>query len=258
VIEMEGRDASAVADLPSLPHGCKELQLTASPKRDRLLDQHLDELLGLNQAELDCLHAIATKGGSTATEPKLELSDLLRNRRDGSHALHPRVVHVLPPNTVDSLLTRLVDLVDEHISYEAYQYPEYLAECDTCSPSCHSIYPEDYHIDVIDLVRDLRANDILTSVRDRGQSASETSALETMVEQLKSRNEPVEGITTLLRADEGGKYERPLLVVEDHGGSFGRRSPEELLGLCETLKSRFDAPVSIQAASRLAIPRDSL
>jgi hypothetical protein len=239
------------ADLPSLPQGCEELYRTANPTRDRLLEQYLDDFPALGEAEFDRLNAIATKSGSVPTEGALGLSDLLRSRQDGSHALHPRTVHVLPSNTIDSVLTRLADRVDEDIAYDAHQYPEYLAECDTDSPSCPSIYPEDYRIEVIDLVRDLRANNVLTSVRERGQPACKTTSLKTTVKQLESRNNIVEGVTTLLRADEGGKYERPLLIVEDREASLGRRPPHEILDLSETLKTRFVAPVSIQKASRL-------
>lgn len=169
--------------------------------------------------------------------------------------LHPRVLQILSPDVVDSTLDTVITLCDEDIQYAAYQYPEYLVEARKYRKK-RVLTPSDYSIDVLDALRDLRANDVLTSIRHRGQSPRNIASLEKMVQSMEQQGNPVEGVATLWIADDGDTPEHPVVMIEDRGDMTGRRSSDELLDVCETVKRRFFAPFSIKIASEYMSGRD--
>jgi len=230
----------------TLPAGCSELRRTTDPDSPGALKQHLDDIPSLNQQHFSRLNKIAIDDQNAGTEVVLGVSDLLRRRTDGSVTLHPRVIQVLSPNTVDATLAHLVDSIDERIHHTAYQYPNYLVEVGEKPQERPMLCPGEYSIDVLDAVRDLRANNILTSIRLRGQSPLDISTLKQTVKRMEQNREPVEGTVRLLLSDRETSSEYPVVVIEEREDMLGRRSSEELVDLCETVKVRFLAPFLIR------------
>jgi hypothetical protein len=252
---MYSNDNLSLAGLSPLPGGCSGLQRTADPILDQPIEQHLESIPALGWAEYEYLDRIATGQRGVENCMVLGLADLLRSRPDGSYGLHPRVVDILAPTVVDPTLSHLSERVDEYINYEAYQYPEYLIEYYHEDMHCRSMYPADYRIEVLDLVRDLRANNILTSIRQLGQQRHDTATLQQTVEHVEKEGHTVEGVVTLMPIEEGeGRFEESALVIEENDGTLGRRSLDELLDICDTLQDRFNAHISIYAASELDDP----
>lgn len=246
---MAGKRNSPTWNLPPLPEDCPELTRTGKAPDNHPLDKHLEALPGLTRTHLRCLEAIATSGGEPNVEPVLGVADLLRRRRDASHALHPRVIQLLPVAAVDPLLTKVATQVDARVDYRAYQYPGYLAACQTGQQARAAFCPSVSSIDVVDVVRDLRANDVLTAVCQPGHPRPDTATLARLVETMERAGEVVEGVATLVPALNDSPRDPPTLLVEDRGAALGRRSPAELLDLCETLKLRFQAHLALTTAS---------
>lgn len=234
--------------LPSLPAGCAELRRTTSADSNQLLDAHLDDIPGLNRAAQSTLESVAISDRNTDPPAGLGVPDLLRRRPDGSHALHPRVLQALPPDAVDPALSAVANLVEERVRYAAYQYPEYLLEARDGARD-GALCPSAYHINVLDAARDLRANNLLTSVRPPGRSPPARSTLEEVVARMEEHGDPVEGVATLLVQTEADATESPVATVHGREVGLGRRSVDDIRGLCDTVRGRFFAEFSVQTAT---------
>lgn len=209
-------------ELPDLPIGCNEIQATAKPDYDTCLDNHLDQLPGLDRERFNRLSNITNSAGyrggnSGARATVLGLNDLLRQQGDGTISLHPRVTHIVPIGTLDSLLEAVCDLVDGDSSMNAYQYPAYLLECRGGSPDVTALYPPEYHIGTADIARSLRANDILTSIRHPNQSLPRSDELQSTVKAMTECGEQVEATVTVFQPE--GEFEPSLYI----GGGVSSR-----------------------------------
>lgn len=228
-------------DLPELPIGCDEIQATAKPQSDDVLDEYLDRLPGLDRERFNCLSrmAIQAQGGgygrSSTGATVLGLDDLLRSTAGGSRALHPRVMHVVPLGCFDPLLEGVTELLDLDTSMNAYQYPAHLIECRGGAPDQLALYPPEYDIGVADIARDLRANDLLTSVRRPDQSDPDTETIQVAVESMGAEGTNVDGSITIFQPDDA-------LEPEIHIHSFSNRddppSKEQVEDFCVSLFHR--------------------
>lgn len=195
-------------DLPKLPIGCDEIQATAKPQSDDELSGHLDRFPGLDHERLDRLSEMAVRaqgggyGQTTTGATVLGISDLLRTTSGGTRSLHPRVMHVLPLGCLDPLLEAVTEHLELDSSMNSYQYPAYLLECRGSAPDQMTLYPPEYHIAVTDIARDLRANDLLTSVRRPDQSFPNTEMIDTAIEAMGSEGSTVDGFVTILQPDD--------------------------------------------------------
>jgi hypothetical protein len=158
------------------------------------------------------------------------------------------VLQVLPPDAVDPALTAVANLVEERVRYAAYQYPEYLLEARD-ETRARSLCPNAYHISVLDAARDLRANNVLTAVRRKGGSSPARATLERVVAQMEANGDPVEGVATLEVDVEGDASATPAAVLHGRGAGVGRRPVDDLHALCDTVKERFFADVSVQTVT---------
>lgn len=220
-----------------------------SSESEQTLEQHLDDLPMLTEEYFNCLDKVAIDARNSDSEVVLGVSDLLRRRPDGSHTLHPRVMQLLSPSAVDTTLTRITKCINKRIDYAAYQYPTYLVEHREEGSQGLPLCPSDYSIDVLDALRDLRANDVLVSLRRRGESPPDKSTLEGRIDGMKNDGEIVEGVVVVACGDEEKTSARPSVIIEDREPLVGRRSCDELADLCETVKQRFNALISIRVAS---------
>lgn len=203
-------------ELPDLPIDCDEIQATANPGSNTRLENHLDQLPGLDRERFNRLSNITNSagyrgGGNIGPRATvLGLNDLLRQQGDETIGLHPRVTHVVPLGTLDPLLEAVCDQMDGDSSMNAYQYPAYLLECRGGSPDIKSLYPPEYHVRTADIARSLRANNILTSIRRPGQSFPRADELQATVEAMTECGEQV-GETATVFQPEGG-FEPSLYI----------------------------------------------
>jgi len=66
---------------------------------------------------------------------------------------------------------------------------------------------------------------------------------------MKRNGETGEGVVVVICDDEGKTSARPTVIIEDRAGLAGRRSCDEIADLCETVKQRFNALISIRVVS---------
>ena len=152
-------------------------------------------------------------------EPVLGLSDLIQERVDGTYTLHPRVQQTVHVGTLDVLLEALADRLDRLSYYIAYPYPQFLLGCRGAAPDQTSLHPPEFHIRTIDVLRDLRANDILTTVCRSGDSVPPKETLRATLDSMKERGTNVNGIVTLV-LDESSVPETPRFILD--GGCHRR------------------------------------
>lgn len=239
----------SVSEFSPLPEGCPELCPTADPVRDQPLEDHLNRVPTLDRTQLVLLKRVMEAPSPLDPNSVLGLSDLLRRRLNYSHALHPRVIQLLSPANVDPTLRHVAEAVDERIDYSAYQYPAYVVEhrdeIEEETPLC----PSEYNIDVLDAIRDLRANNILTSIRRRDQSVLDVPTLARTTERIEREGAVVEGVVTLVMDTAGDQSNRSVLIIDDRDTTLGRCSTEQLESLCETVRTRFLTSLVIQTTS---------
>jgi hypothetical protein len=210
-------------DLPELPRGCKELQATTAPDADTRLRADLDCIPGLGIEEAKLLSRIADESTPSAaadstvdsSQRVLGLDDLLRTTNDGLHPLHPRVQQVAPVGVLDWLLEAIGKRLDMQTDTLAYQYPHYLLECRGAAPDKTSLHPPQYHIENVDVVRTLRANDILTTVCQHGESPPDSDVLVAAVDSIEARGETVEAVVTMDRDEDDVSAPTDLFVRLD-------------------------------------------
>lgn len=238
-------------DIPPLPPGCSEFGEETTSREEQPLDNHLNDISAINEEICNRLKRLVPTSGKQWNEQTLKLTNLLRRRSDGSHALHPRVIQILDYDEIDNTLDEISEASPEYISHRAYHYPSYIAEYRENPSRYETLYPPEYSIWVLDAVRDLRANRVVTSIRRRGQCRLNSGTLERIVQELESEGTTVEGAATLMMGPDGDRGEYPLLLVEDGLENEVRQSTDNIRSLCETLKFRFMAPVDINIASNI-------
>lgn len=194
--------------LPELPRGCDELRATEPPNSKTRLEAHLDCLPGLGIERANILSDFAVQPPSseladdTTSEARvLGLEDLLRTPDLGNYALHPRVQQVVSLGALDSLLETVTRRMDQRLYYLAYQCPTYLLECRGSAPDQTTLHPPEYDISTIDVVRDLRANDFLTTVCRSGETRPSDDTLRAAIDSMERRDEHPHGVFTLRLVD---------------------------------------------------------
>jgi hypothetical protein len=232
--------------LPELPPDCEELRATTLPDSGRRLRAHLDCLPGLGIKRANLLEDLAqgttppASDGDTDDQRKrvLGLDDLLRTQTQGLEMLHPRVLQVVPVGAIDWLLEAIAKRLDMRTDTLAYQYPRYLLECRGAAPDETSLYAPQYHIRTLELLRELRANDILTTVCQRGDSLPQKEMVSAAVKSMESRNETVHGVFTL-RQDAPTRSVPTELIYHDDIDLQGGPSRQELSSQIRILRNDF-------------------
>lgn len=228
-------------DLPELPAGCDEIQATAKPQSDDVLNEYLDRLPGLDRERFNLLSEMAVQaqgggyGRSSTGATVLGLDDILRSTAGGSRALHPRVMHVVPLGCLDPLLEGVTELLDLDTSMNSYQYPAHLLECRGAAPDQLALYPPEYHIGVADIARDLRANDLLTSLRRPDQPYPDTDTIRVAVESMGAEGTKVDGSITIFQPEDALE---PELNVQGYSGSNNPPTKEQIEDFCNSLFHR--------------------
>lgn len=208
--------------LPELPYGCDELQATTDPDSDTCLRAQLDCLPGLDLDRANLLSNVATQpvpsapgdDPASSEELVLGLDDLLRTNPQGYHTLHPRVQQAVSLWALDPLLETIGTRLDKRLDFSAYQYPQYALECRGSAPEKTTLYPPEYHINVIDALRDLRANDIVTTVCRPDEKVPSQDTIRTTFDSMQKRGENHFGAFTLLLEDQSS-FQPPKLVFHD-------------------------------------------
>lgn len=244
--------------LPELPDGCEELQATADPDSDTCLRAHLDCLPGLGIERASLLSRVAVEPSSSAPEdgtmdsqdPVLGLDDLLRTNPKGFHALHPRVQQVVTLGALDSLLETVGTRLDKRLDFSAYQYPQYLFECRGSAPDGTALYPPAYHINVIDVLRELRANNILTTVCRPGESLPSSEMIRAALDSMTQRGEYSTGVFTLL-LDDNRPVPVPTLAFHDAVVPGGCPGQTQLFELVSHLGDQCQVDLAVCTVSQL-------
>jgi hypothetical protein len=231
-------------DLLELPGGCEELQATTAPTDNTRLHAHLDCLPGLGIEEINLLVDFAEKtvppaqddGTVDPSQRVLGLDDLLRTHMRGFHALHPRVQQVIPVGTIDWLLETIAKRLDIRTDTLSYQYPHYLFECRGAAPDRTSLHAPQYHIRTLDVVRELRSNDILTTVCQGGTPIPDSESIADAVDAMEAGNDSVVGVFTL-RGEPSDP--EPALIYHDDIAYSNGPSQAELFEHCKMLLADF-------------------
>jgi hypothetical protein len=232
--------------LPELPRDCEELQATTLPDSDTRLRANLDCLPGLGIDEANLLEDRAqgttplVNDGDTEEQRErvLGLDDLLRTQTQGLDMLHPRVLQVVPVGAIDWLLETIAKRLDKRTDCLAYQYPHFLLECRGAAPDETSLYAPQYHIRTLELLRELRANGILTTVCQRGDPLPQKEVVSAAVESMEARDETVNGVFTLRRKPPTRSVPTELIYHDDIGVQGGP-SRQELSNQIKMLRNDF-------------------
>lgn len=245
--------------LPELPRGCDELEATADPQSDTRLGAHLDCLPGLGQNHADRLATradadLSPRPGNDREEPNeavLVLEDLLRTRSEGSYTLHPHVQHIVQVGAIDSLLETVVERLGLRKKFVAYQYPHLLLECRGSAPDSIALHPPEYHIATIETLRELRANEFLTTVCRPGEPIPSHDTIRAAIDSTQRGVRPRAVFTLLM--DEGGPVPSPVLVF--HDDNFPDRQPdrEALFRHVEYLRSQYGVNIELCTLSEYGL-----
>lgn len=243
--------------LPELPRGCDELKATADPDSDTRLRAHLDCLPGLGHS-----HALrlATETNGTlpedsdiemnrSNEAVLGLEDLLRTRSQGTYTLHPHVQHIVQVGAIDSLLETVVERLGWREDFVAYQYPHLLLECRGSAPDSTALHPPEYHITTIETIRELRANEFLTTVCRPGELIPSHDTIRAAIDSIEEQGVRPRAVFTLLM-DEERPLPSPVLVF--HDDNFPDRQPdrEALFRHVEYLRSQYGVNIELRSLSK--------
>lgn len=232
--------------LPELPSGCDELRATTAPDADTRLRLHLKSLPGLGSGRADILANFAegttppalNQGSENSRQSVLGLEDLIRTQTLGLNALHPRVQQVVPLGALDWLLMTVAQLLEIQTDTLAYQYPSYLLECRGAAPDKTTLYSPQYHIRTLEVLRELRGYNLLTTVCQGGEPLPQQDDISTVIDSMETRDDAVGGAFTL-QQDEDSKPFSTALVF--HGDVETPNTPdnEVLLNYCETVRDEF-------------------
>lgn len=226
---------------PNLPKECPVFTATASTGDSKLLEDHFEDLPGLNRDRVDHLSnkALREKGGGAwgkgPGSTVLSINDLLREQVTGLVALHPEVVQVVPIEHLDPLLEAIGEMFGATHCDNAYLYPDYLAECQQKPAKKEALYPPDYHINAADLARGLRANDVLVSVRQPSESRLGSNRINSILDGMNIKGEMVSASVTIYQPEEALE---PYLLIDKVTNHPNSPSEKQLRDLCFTLFHR--------------------
>lgn len=190
-------------DYTDLPPDCDEIRATGNPGSWDRLESFVGQIPGINKTRFERLSQIAcqtscgilnTNSGTSV----LRLRDLLRDQPHGQVTVHPRVTHAFHPTEIDPFLQAVAELYDEgRESGTALQYPDRLLECREKPPEVQALYPSAYSTKISDVMREIRANGILTSIRKPDESFPSREHAWSVLEQMQSPHEIDFGLVTL-------------------------------------------------------------
>lgn len=253
---MEPDHAPRIESLPELPRDCDELKKTADRNSETRLQAHLDCLPGLgrrrasllNQKAIDTSNANRASGSTESESSVLGLPDLLRTQTQGYYTLHPRVQQIVQVSALDSLLYTIAERLDIREKFLAYQYPHLQLECRGSAPDPTALHPPEYHITTIETLRELRANDILTTVCRPGDSIPSCDTVRATLDSLEQEGINPHAVFTLLLED-NGPISTPMLVFHDDNFPDGTPTREELFDHVEYLRKRYSINIELQTLS---------
>lgn len=211
------------------------------------LRAHLDCLPDLGTEQANTLSHFASEATSSQ-DTVLGLEDLLRTQAPGNHTLHPRVQQVVSLGALDSLLETVAARLGKQSYYSAYQYPQYLLECRGSAPDETTLYPPEYDISTLDVIRDLRANDLLTTVCRPGDTVPDDATLRAAIASMERRGEYPHAVFTLQLTGTGSN-QYSTLVFRDEITTGRCPDHTELLQFLVHLRAKHDAPLELKKNS---------
>lgn len=216
-----------------LPAGCGELEATARPSDEMLLEDHIDDLPGITKGRVNQLSRVALRaqGGSWGRGPGatvLHVNDLVRETHDEQIALHPRVTQCVPLSSIDPLLKAIPPLFDERLPGTAHQHPDAAIECRGGTPDPDTLYPPEYDIRLADLARKLRAGYMVTSIRSPGESRLPIEERRSVVRELAREGVSIKGSVTVHQPSDASQ---PKLYVDRFTTKQDPPSVEDLQGI---------------------------
>lgn len=244
-------------NLPDIPYGCDELQATTDPDSFMSVSAQMKDLPGLDHERFGLLEELATQSPPSGpdddppeSEPVLGLEDLVRINHRGFYALHPRVQLVVSLWAIDPLIEAIGTRLETGTRYAAYQYPAYAMECRGSAPEGTTLHPPEYHINAIDVLRELRANDILTAVCRPGDTVPGQGTIRATFESMEQRRENVNAAFTLVY--DGTSSQSPTIAF--HDGVVPDSGPEEsqLFDLVSTRCRECRADLRLRSVSDLS------
>lgn len=255
---MRPRGPPLDCNLPDLPKGCEELTATQAPDSETRLEAHLDCLPGLGTTHADLLSRFAVDPARSAfdDEPEedgetvLGLEDLLRSNRQGYHTIHPRVQQVVTVGAIESLLETIVGRLEKRRDFTAYQYPRYVLECRGSAPNQTALYPPEYHLSTLDVLRELRANNLLTTVCRPGDSIPSPTTVRAAFDSMKQHGQHPVGAFTLRMAESGSDH-APILAFWDEVRLSGCPGQEQLFDYLSYLCNMYEALLQVRPVSEL-------
>lgn len=155
-------------DFAELPRGCRPLAPSVGPNAVTAVRNHLDALPMLDAERLLQFERVAADTNpnvNAASDRELVLEDLLRMRADATVTLHPHVLQVIPVGVADALLQAVGLLLGLDTDTLRYLHPRFILEYHDITADRETFFPPEYSIETLDVLYDLRANDILTSIR---------------------------------------------------------------------------------------------
>lgn len=157
-----------------------------------VVEDYLDDLVGLGQASLDKLYRYRLRNDFGP----LRVVDLLRERNDGTIALEPRVRRSISNRYVDRFLDDTLALLDDPSLTPGYFNAPYnvrgrqhggVCGIEDIKPSRH--YPRE----LLDALGDLRGQYVLTSIGQSGCWTCGCTAISVLRESLEADDMPVRG-----------------------------------------------------------------
>lgn len=239
----------SLPNFPDLPHGCPPLTPTVGPDDATAVRNNLDKLSGLTPDRFNQLSRLTADPDPDVVaqlagdSPVLGLADLLRQRRDGTLVLHPHVIQVVPFGVADTLLQSVNALLEFDSDFVRYQYPRFLLECHGITPDRVALYPPEYHIHTLDVLTDLRANNIVTSVRRPDQDFTDADTVRDAVETAQANGTMVHGSLTLHQEDD--EMKPTLSVNAAHELTAEPPTDDQLVAQCRSLCKRLYAPLDL-------------
>ena len=152
------------------------------------------------------------------------MEDLIRIRTQGFETLHPRVQQVVPVGAQDSLLKTVIARLGRREDFAAFQYPEFLLGCRGADYVSLPLHHPEFHIRNLEVMRELRANDILTTVCGKEDALPSRETIRATVGSIEESHGPVNGVFTLMM-DDFDQSPNPFLVYHDDVSL--KNSPEE-------------------------------
>lgn len=212
-----------------------------------VVEEHLDDLVGLGSASLDDLLSCRLR-----EDPgPLRVADLLRERNDGTIALVPRVRRLISNRYVDRLLDDALVLMDDPSVTPGYFNAPYNLRGRQHGGACgiESVKPSHhYPRPLLDVLADLRGEFVITSIGQSGCWTCGCDAIDVLRESLEADDMPVRGGVGFSAQ---ANPDRPYINYESFDEDW--RDTRELGQLIASLLDLHDVPFNWNGDSDRAI-----